>query len=86
MPEIEKGPGGTHGAEGARRYDIDPADFVTRIKMPAHTTLDLSAAYAFDEQSKLRLSVENVFDKHYSTAAGYRSPGRTINVSFSRTF
>ena len=25
MPEIEKGPGGTHGAEGARRYDIDPA-------------------------------------------------------------
>lgn len=56
------------------------------IKLPAYTTVDLLASYAFDKQSELKLSVENVFDEQYSTSNGFRSPGRTFNLSFSRSF
>ena len=70
---------------GGHRWDSHPATF-SRIKMPDYATVDFTAIYAIDKQSDLKFSVENLFDKHYSTAAGYRSPGRTINLSFSRTF
>ncbi|RUM98552.1 TonB-dependent receptor [Pseudaminobacter arsenicus] len=60
-------------------------DFNT-VKLPAYTTVDLRASYAFDERSELKLAVENVFDEQYSTSNGFRSPGRTFNLSFSRSF
>ncbi|MFU0504228.1 TonB-dependent receptor domain-containing protein [Pseudaminobacter sp. NGMCC 1.201702] len=62
------------------------ADEDNTIKLPAYTTVDVLASYAFDEQSELKFAVENVFDEQYSTSNGYRSPGRTFNLSFSRTF
>jgi vitamin B12 transporter len=68
------------------RNDIDPDDFVTRIKLPAYVTMDISATYAFNEQTQMKLSVENLFDKHYSSVAGYRAPGRSIHFSVARTF
>lgn len=70
---------------GGPRWDTDPVTWGP-TRMPGYATVDLSAIYAVDAQSELKLSVENLFDKDYSTSAGYRSPGRTINLSFSRTF
>jgi len=68
------------------RNDLDAVDFVTRIKQPAYVTMDLSATYAFDEQTQMKLSVENLFDKKYSSVAGYRAPGRSIHFSLARSF
>ncbi|MEO3389436.1 TonB-dependent receptor [Mesorhizobium sp. CAU 1741] len=68
------------------RNDISQEDFVSRIELPAYVTVDLSATYAFDDQTEFKFSVENLFDEHYETTSGYRSPGRSINVSLARTF
>lgn len=70
---------------GGKRPDTDPVTF-GRITVPSYTTLDLTAIYSFDENSDLKVSVENLFDKNYTTTAGYRSPGRTVNVSYTKTF
>lgn len=66
----------------ASRY----ADEANTEKLPAYTTVDFTAIYALDEASQVKFSVENAFDKEYSTVAGYRAPGRTINLNFTRTF
>ncbi|MFC5384712.1 TonB-dependent receptor domain-containing protein [Aquamicrobium segne] len=55
-------------------------------RMPAYTTVDLSAIYSLDPQSQLKLSVENLFDEKYERIPNYVAPGRTINLSLSRTF
>jgi vitamin B12 transporter len=70
---------------GGKRDDNDPTTWM-RTTLPAYTTLDFTAIYDFDENTQFKLSVENLFDEDYSTSAGYRSPGRTINVGFTRTF
>lgn len=70
---------------GGKRDDIDPTTFM-RTTVPSYTTLDMTAIYDYDDRTQFKLSVENLFDKDYSTSAGYRSPGRTINVDFTRTF
>ncbi|MEO4001018.1 TonB-dependent receptor [Mesorhizobium sp. CAU 1732] len=62
------------------------SDAANLVKLPDYTILDLSANYAFDEASALKVSIENVFDEDYATVNNYRAPGRTVNVSFSRTF
>lgn len=67
---------------GAARY----ANAANTIKLPDYVTIDFSAIYTLDDQSTLKLSVENLFDAQYSTLADYRAPGRTINVSFARVF
>ena len=66
----------------------DDSDLITysRTELPSYTLVDIGGVYAFDEYSRLKLSVSNLFDKRYSTSWGYRSPGRTIDVSFTRTF
>lgn len=56
------------------------------VKLPEYVTVDFAANYAFDEQARLKFSVENVFDEQYSTVTNYRAPGRTINLSFTRQF
>ena len=66
----------------ASRFD----DAANTVPLSAYTVVDFGAIYAFDAQSQLKLSVENLFNTRYSTADGYRAPGRTFNVSFSRTF
>lgn len=55
-------------------------------KSKPYVTVDVMANYRFDEVSSLKLAVENLFDEQYSTASGYRSPGRTINFSYTRKF
>ena len=37
----------------------------------------LRAGYAFNPSWRVNLSVNNIFDKQYETAAFYRQPGRT---------
>lgn len=67
---------------GAARY----ADAKNTAKLQDYVTVDFTALYALDWQSQAKLSVENIFDEQYSTVAGYRAPGRTINLGFTRTF
>lgn len=55
-------------------------------KLGSYITADFVALYAFDQQSKIKLSVENVFDKQYQTKDGYRMPGRTMSLGFTRSF
>jgi vitamin B12 transporter len=55
-------------------------------RLPAYTTVDLSAIYRFDAQSQLKLSVENLFNRRYERIPNYVAMGRTVNLSFSRTF
>src|SRR5690606_38209577 len=56
------------------------------IKMPCYPNVQLSAIYRLDEQSQFKLSVENLLDKRYERIPNYIAPGRTVNLSFSRTF
>ncbi len=75
---------------GAARY----ADAANTGKLEDYVTVDFTALYSLDSQSQLKLSVENVFDEQYLTAAdgvppysqGYLAPGRTIGLSFTRNF
>lgn len=56
------------------------------VELPAYTLVDIGAVYSFDAYSHLKLSVSNLLDKQYSAYQGWRSPGRTIDVSFTKTF
>ncbi len=55
-------------------------------KAKPYVTVDVMANYRFDDVSSLKLAVENLFDEQYASAPGYRAPGRTINVSYTRQF
>lgn len=46
------------------------------IRMPGYGLTSLRAGYALGDAWSLRLSLDNVFDKRYETAAFYRQPGR----------
>ena len=67
---------------GAARY----SDAANTVKLPGYVTVDFTARYALDRQSQVKFSVENIFNEQYSTVTDYRAPGRTINLSFTRTF
>lgn len=67
---------------GSSRY----SDEANKNKLDSYITADLVALYAFDQQSQLKFSVENIFDKQYETAKGYRMPGRTMSLGFTRSF
>lgn len=62
------------------------ANEANTLRMPVYATVDLSAVYRLDEQSQFKLSVENLLDKRYERIPNYVAPGRTINLSISRTF
>jgi len=49
-------------------------------------TFDISMIYTLDEQSQIRLALENVLDREYQTITDYRAPGRTFNLSVTRSF
>ena len=55
-------------------------------RMPAYATVDFTGLYRLDARSELKLAVENLFDKRYERIPNYNAMGRTINLSFSRTF
>ncbi len=82
---VEKLRLGARLLHGGRRMDTDPATFAD-VSVPSYTTLDFTAMYDFDDRSRLKLSVENLLDADYTTAKGWRAPGRSIHVSYSRTF
>ncbi|MBB6262001.1 vitamin B12 transporter [Paenochrobactrum gallinarii] len=67
---------------GSSRY----SNAANTKKLSDYITADFVATYAFDQQSKIKLSVENVFDKQYQTKDGYRMPGRTMSLGFTRSF
>ncbi|MGN6304537.1 MAG: TonB-dependent receptor domain-containing protein [Mesorhizobium sp.] len=67
---------------GASRYIYD----FTHERLPDYVTADFTALYAIDANSRLKFAVENIFDEQYQTDLGYRAPGRTFDLSFTRTF
>ncbi|PRD42289.1 TonB-dependent receptor [Phyllobacterium phragmitis] len=67
---------------GKARY----ADAANTTKLPDYVTADFTALYALDEQSQFKFSVANAFDEQYQTKEGYRAPGRTVDLSFTRSF
>ncbi|MEO9338047.1 TonB-dependent receptor [Mesorhizobium sp. SB112] len=67
---------------GAARY----SNAANTEKLPDYVTVDFTALYALDAQSQFKFSVENLFDEEYATVTNYRAPGRTFNLSFTRTF
>jgi len=67
---------------GGARY----ADAANTRKLGSYVTADFVALYAIDKQSKLKFSVENIFDKDYQTTSGYIAPGRTFNIGLTRNF
>jgi vitamin B12 transporter len=56
------------------------------VELPHYVTADFTALYALDSRSQFKFSVENLFDEQYETKAGYRAPGRTLDLSFTRAF
>jgi len=67
---------------GAARY----TDEANTTKLPGYVTADFTALYALDSRSQFKFSVENVFNEQYETKAGYRAPGRTLDLGFTRAF
>ncbi|MDQ2634101.1 MAG: TonB-dependent receptor [Pseudomonadota bacterium] len=67
---------------GGSRYIYNPA----QEKLPDYVTADFTALYSIDENSRLKIAVENIFDEQYETNYGYRAPGRTFDLSFTRAF
>jgi vitamin B12 transporter len=51
----------------------DPA---ATVRMPSYATLDLTARWPVSERVELFGRIENLWDEHYQTAAGYASPAR----------
>lgn len=62
------------------------SDAANTTKLPEYTTVDFVANHTLDENSSLKLSVENLFNQQYSTNTNYRAPGRTFALSFTRIF
>ena len=62
------------------------SDAANTTRLSSYITLDVTAAYKLDEKSSFKLAAENLFDKEYSTQTGYRAPGRTVTLSFTRQF
>lgn len=51
-------------------------DLANKRRMGGYATTDLRIAYAMTEAWSVQLAANNVFDRHYETAAFYRQPGR----------
>jgi vitamin B12 transporter len=60
-------------------------DLANRRRMGGYATTDLRISYAMTDAWSVRLTANNVFDKHYETAAFYRQPGRNylLTVRYS---
>ncbi|TPW32323.1 TonB-dependent receptor [Martelella alba] len=51
-----------------------------------YTLVNVSALYALDDASNVKLAVENLFNEDYQTVYGYDAPGTTVTVAYKRTF
>src|SRR5690606_20708802 len=63
---------------------IDPATFESyRTSLGSFGLLNLTAAYEFSSKASVQLRWNNVFDKDYALAHGYRTPGSNIFLNLS---
>jgi vitamin B12 transporter len=60
-------------AEGGR-FD----DFGNTRKLDSYVKFDLRAEYVLSKRLRLQGRIENLFDKHYETAAFFNQPGRNF--------
>jgi len=60
-------------AEGSRFDDI-----VNRQHLSGYAALDVLGEYAVHRDWRLQLRIENLFDRHYQTAASFNQPGRGV--------
>lgn len=66
------------------RQDVHITAWPTqRVALPAYSVVNLTARYALGRRSDLSLRVENLFDRDYTLAHGYATPGRTVFLSFN---
>lgn len=63
-------------AEG-ERYD----DLANTRKLGSYVKFDLRSEYEINKNWRLQGRIENLFDKHYETAAFYNQPGRNFFVT-----
>lgn len=80
----DRGPwqwGGSLRFSGDRRDTFNGAD----RNLPGYGVLDLTAAYTISPRLKLFGRIENVFDRDYETAFGYRQAGRGAFVGLTWT-
>ncbi|MFC1747224.1 TonB-dependent vitamin B12 receptor [Pseudomonadota bacterium] len=63
-------------AEG-ERYD----DLRNSRRLGGYSTMDLRAGYNIAKAWQLQTRIENIFDKHYETAAFFNQPDRTLFVT-----
>ncbi|MGE4402147.1 MAG: TonB-dependent receptor [Desulfobulbus sp.] len=65
-------------------------DWVTagypEIEYPSFTVVDLVVAYNFLEHHRVKLTVDNLFDKDYYEKKGYPKPGQSFFLSYTYTF
>jgi len=61
----------------SHRFD-DPAN---RVRLGGYATTDVRVAWIPDPAWTLQLTVSNLFDKHYETAAWYNQPDRALMFS-----
>ncbi|MCX8999550.1 TonB-dependent receptor [Rhizobiaceae bacterium BDR2-2] len=71
-----------NGLYGSGAY----ADAANTARLSSYVTFDVAASYSVDDRSRLKLAAENLLDRDYSTQSGYRAPGRTVTLSFTRQF
>ena len=64
---------GASGTGAGERFD----NLANTTRLPGYGLLELRAGYAFGDDWQVRVSLDNVFDRDYETAAFYRQPGRT---------
>jgi len=58
----------------SRRFD----DIANRQRLSGYATLDVLGEFAVHRDWRLQLRIENVFDRHYQTAASFNQPGRGV--------
>lgn len=81
----------TIGGRMTKVSETEPAigSLQNNYKLPAYTIYDLYASYAFTDDIKLRVNVNNLTDVAYVSALGadyYGMPGRTATVSLNFKF
>ena len=54
--------------------------------LPEYTVVNVSALYQLDSAANVKFAVENLFNEDYETSLGYKEPGTTVTLGFSRTF
>ncbi len=71
-------------ASGARE-DIHATAF-SRVRLPGYSVVNISGEYRLSDAVHARLRIDNLFDRDYSLAHGYQTPGRSGLVQLEWTF